>query len=243
MHNEVILDKIQLLVIDTANFPKGVFMRDLDLMRPFLSVDQNVRNFEDFRRRKGSEFSGYYYFGEYLSQGALKVKGHCQIVSARNIVGGGLYDIRKEFKEFANWERGPGSARWANAVLEMREVFYRNKSQRCGMSKRALLAALQISDQFGPDFQAPMAASLAALAAPLNHDVFTLSVHAMRSPSAAFNRERFLEELARISACDTMPEVQEYGSFMRGIYKDHLKHTVAAKKTMFKSVGLIHIMG
>ncbi|KAL7908199.1 hypothetical protein GGI35DRAFT_480911 [Trichoderma velutinum] len=155
IHNAATLDEIQLLVVDTAGLPKGAFMRDLDLIRAFSPVDVNLRNIEDLRRRQSSEFSGYYYFGEYLSQGALKVENHCQMVSARNIVDGGLYDIRKEFKEFANWKQGPGSARRANAVIEMREIFYRRKSQRRGMSKRAMSAALQISRQFGPDFKRP----------------------------------------------------------------------------------------
>ncbi|KAL6831881.1 hypothetical protein V8C40DRAFT_237396 [Trichoderma camerunense] len=173
---EATLDEIQLLVVDPAGLPKNAFMRDLDLMSAFRSVDLNLQKVEDLRHRQSSEFSGYYYFGEYLSQGALKVEGHCQMVSARNIVDGGLYDIRKEFKEFASWKRGPGSARWANAVIQMREVFYRNKSQRRQMSKKAILAALQISRQFGPDSQAPIAANLVAIAAPRYRDVPTQSI-------------------------------------------------------------------
>lgn len=184
IHKEATLDEIQLLVVDTVTFPKGVFMRDLDLMHPFLSVNQSLRNLEALRRRKSSEFSGSYYFGEYLSQGALKIEGHCQMVSAQKIIDEGLYDIRKEFKEFADWKKEPGSARWANAVLQIREVFYRDKSQREIMSERAIVAAAKISRQFAPSFQVPIAATLAALAAPLYHEVFSLTTRVGLSLSA-----------------------------------------------------------
>ncbi|KAL5092169.1 hypothetical protein Trisim1_002057 [Trichoderma cf. simile WF8] len=217
-------------------------MRDLDLMSAFRSVDLNLQKVEDLRHRQSSEFSGYYYFGEYLSQGALKVEGHCHMVSARNIVDGGLYDIRKEFKEFASWKRGPGSARWANAVIQMREVFYRSKSQRRQMSKRAILAALRISRQFRPDFQATIAANLVAIAAPRYRDVPTQSICRELPPPSVSDWKQSFEE-ATIASHDTMPEVQEYTAIMQGIYENFTKPKAAsAEETTFKTFGPIYIM-
>lgn len=175
IHKEATLDEIQLLVVDTATFPKGVFMRDLDLLYSFLSFNKGLRNLYSLRRRKSSEFSGSYYFGEYLSQGALKIEGHCQMVSAQKIIDAGLYDIRKEFKEFADWKKEPGSAGWANAVLEIREVFYQDHLQPQRMSLRAKGAVLDISRLFGPNFQVPIAANLVALSAYQNTDLLALS--------------------------------------------------------------------
>ncbi|OPB46323.1 hypothetical protein A0O28_0064440 [Trichoderma guizhouense] len=243
IHNEATLDEIQLLVVDTAGLPKGAFMRDLDLMRAFRSFDLNLRNVEDLRYRQSSEFLGYYYFGEYLSQGALKVEGHCQMVSARNLVDGGLYDIRKEFKEFANWKQGPGSARWANAVIQMREIFYLNQSQRSELSKRAILAVLQISRQFEPNFQAPIAANLIAIAAPRYYNVPTLFICRELPAFTVFDWEQFFEEAARMVACETTPEVQEYNAVMRVIYEESPKPTVATtEETIIKTFGPIYIM-
>ncbi|PKK53186.1 hypothetical protein CI102_2649, partial [Trichoderma harzianum] len=169
IHSEATLDEIQLLVVDTAIFPKGAFMRDLDLVRAFRSVDQHLRN------KKSKWSSGYYYFGEYLSQGALKVEGRCQVASAQNIVNDGLYTIRKEFRGFADWK--PGSARWADVVIEMRKVFHYDISTRREMSKRAMSAVLRISRQFGPDFQTPIAANLVAIAAPRYRHVPTQFIY------------------------------------------------------------------
>ncbi|KKP03460.1 hypothetical protein THAR02_04439 [Trichoderma harzianum] len=255
---EATLDEIQLLVVDTASLPKNAFMRDLDLMSAFRSVDLNLQKVEDLRHRQSSEFLGYYYFGEYLSQGALKVEGHCQMASARNIVDGGLYDIRKEFKEFANWKQGPGSARWANAVIQMREIFYLNQSQRSELSKRAILAVLQISRQFEPDFQAPIAANLIAIAAPRYYNVPTLFIcRELPAFTSSFvcssicswlivtvsDWEQFFEEAARMAACDTMPEVQEYNAVMQVIYEESPKPTVATtEETIIKTFGPIYIM-
>ncbi|EHK18422.1 uncharacterized protein TRIVIDRAFT_68442 [Trichoderma virens Gv29-8] len=145
IHNEATLDEIQLLVVDTSSFPKGVFMRDLDLTSDFSSIDRNLQN---HKRLRSKQTSGLYYdFGEYLSQGALKIDGRCQIVSARSIINRGLCDIRLEFKEFSNWKQGPEFARWASAVLEMREVFYCDDTERQGISEKGMLAALRISSQ------------------------------------------------------------------------------------------------
>lgn len=177
IHNGATLDEIQLLVVDTATFPKGVFMRDLDLMRAFSSLDQNLRNVEDLRHTKSKWSSSYFYFGEYLSQGALKVEGRCRMVSAQNIVDGGLYTIRKEFRDFADWKQEPRSARWANVVIKTREVFHYDISQRREMSKRAMKAVLRISRQFGPDFQTPIAANLVAIAAPRYRHVPTQFIY------------------------------------------------------------------
>lgn len=175
IHTEVSLDEIQLLVVDTSMLPKRAFMRDLDLIRHFRSVDKNLRNFEDLRHKQSSWWIGYYYFGEYLSQGALRVKGYCQMVSAQKIVDGGLYDIRKEFIKFAGWKQEPESARWANAVLEMRHLLYHDYLEPQRMTRRAKVAALDISRLFGPHFQVPIAANLVALSLYQDSDLLTLS--------------------------------------------------------------------
>ncbi|EGU75970.1 hypothetical protein FOXB_13513 [Fusarium oxysporum f. sp. conglutinans Fo5176] len=88
---------------DTSSFPEAVLLRDMDLIRAYRSFDSSLWNLEGLRCKKRNGFSGYYYFGEYLSQGALKIEGKCQIVLARDIILRGLYDIRPEFAKFENW--------------------------------------------------------------------------------------------------------------------------------------------
>ncbi|KAH7225190.1 hypothetical protein BKA60DRAFT_593515 [Fusarium oxysporum] len=64
----------------------GCPLRDMDLFRAHHSFDSSLWNLEGLRCKERSGFSGYYYFGEYFSQGALRFQGKCQIVPARDII-------------------------------------------------------------------------------------------------------------------------------------------------------------
>lgn len=155
-------DQIHVCVIDTSEFAKGVFLRDLDLIRAYRSFNTQLYSFEELRcDRKRPGFGGNYYFGEYLSQGALKIEGHCQIVSAQNIIDRGLYNIRSEFQQYAIWP--PSEARWVIPVLEMREIFY---LERQPITSPKLQSALDIANLFGPRWKLPIATHLTALTAP-----------------------------------------------------------------------------
>lgn len=173
-------DNINLCIIDTLRFPAAVFLRDMDLIRAFRLADNDLRNFEGLRSKRSRRFSGSYYFGEYLSQGALKIEGKCQIVSGQDIISQGLYDILPEFEVFAGWEPGRNPP-WADPVIELRERFYRNKTERQGISSEGLQAALNISQLFDSNWRLPIAASFIALAAP--HVADEKILLAFRSPS------------------------------------------------------------
>ena len=151
------LDTIDLCVVDTAALPKGVFVRDMDLIRTFRSYHQDLQKFEDLRMTRSRELTGSYYFGEYLSQGALKIENKCQIVSAEAIVNHGLFNIRPEFSQPLPPERMP----WADKVIFLREVFYVKESP--GITEIGIRAALDIAELFGETWRLPLAANLIAL--------------------------------------------------------------------------------
>ena len=67
------LDRIYLCVVDTVSFPKGVFLRDMDLIDAYRSFDTNLLDLEGLRRTKHRHFAGSFYFGEYLSQGLSRI--------------------------------------------------------------------------------------------------------------------------------------------------------------------------
>ncbi|KAG9242212.1 hypothetical protein BJ878DRAFT_184442 [Calycina marina] len=77
-------DDISLCIVDTTEFPKEVFIRDMDLIRAYLQYNADLEGFKSLRSRDD------YYFGEYLSQGALKIEDKCGIVSAQAIIDRGL---------------------------------------------------------------------------------------------------------------------------------------------------------
>ncbi|CAG9950124.1 unnamed protein product, partial [Clonostachys rosea f. rosea IK726] len=84
------LEDIKLCIVDTTECPDRSFVRDIDLIRSFSLFDIGLRDLKNLRLGKSqSKSSGCYYFGEYLSQGALRIEGRCQIVSAMDIINGG----------------------------------------------------------------------------------------------------------------------------------------------------------
>lgn len=158
-----------LCIIDTKKFPDQTFIRDMDLVAAFRKESDGLQDFEKLRRHQRKGYSGYYYFGEYLSQGALKIEGLCQIISSDLLIENGLYHIRSEFQSYASWqvrERPP----WAGPVIEMRETFYNDRNHRHAISRDSLRAAMAISRLLEPPWRLPMAASLVALASPRTDD-------------------------------------------------------------------------
>lgn len=109
------LEKIQLYVIDTTMFLQGTFMRDLDLINIFCDYDADLENLQCLRTTRG------YYFGEYLSQGSLKIEGKCQVIPADILFDQDrLRRIQPEFAEL----RYDIEPEWANAVLRLRRAIW-----------------------------------------------------------------------------------------------------------------------
>lgn len=152
-------EDISLCVVDTALFPSGVFLQDLDLIRAFRTFDEQLDNFANLRLVKRG---GVFYFGEYLSQGALKIEGKCQIVSAQAMIDQGLYDLQPKFREFAAWPKARPPP-WANPVLELREEFYQGPGDAWEVSPEEHMAAMKIADLFGGHWALPVAANAFAL--------------------------------------------------------------------------------
>ncbi|KAF2808307.1 uncharacterized protein BDZ99DRAFT_51643 [Mytilinidion resinicola] len=148
---------IYLCMVDTAAFLKGVFVRDMDLIRIFRSFDLDLRNFKGLRTKRHRELKGSYYFGEYLSQGALKIEDKCEIVSAQAVIDHGLFKIRPEFSE----PLSPKDTPWADKVIALREVLYVKESP--SITETGIRAALDIAQLFGGTWRLLLAANLIAL--------------------------------------------------------------------------------
>lgn len=81
-------EPIHMSIIDTSTFPDSVFLRDLDLVRCYRAYDQSHNNSSDSERlrlKKQESFSGHFYFGEYLSQGALKIAHNDQFARSNGM--------------------------------------------------------------------------------------------------------------------------------------------------------------
>ncbi|KAJ5395037.1 uncharacterized protein N7487_009340 [Penicillium crustosum] len=118
------LEDIKLYVIDTTQFPRGTFLRDLDLMNAFGQYDDRPSrcNLESFRnlRHKPS-----YDFGEYLSQGSLNIEGKREIISATSLFEGDrLRRLQPHFRVFDGFPFKDGKPVWASEVIRLRYVIW-----------------------------------------------------------------------------------------------------------------------
>jgi len=90
-----------LCAVDTNLLPSKVFMRDMDLLAAFSRFDNSdgrdtLLGLQCLRQKKHMHYNGSYYFGEYLSQGALRIEHCCGIVPMAAIINTGLYTLRRE---------------------------------------------------------------------------------------------------------------------------------------------------
>lgn len=114
------LKDILLCIIDTASFTKGTFLKDMDLLNAYGPFDSHLRNHQEVREKKHSNFYGSLYFGEYLSQGALKIEDRCQLVSSQAIIDQGLFKLQPELMMSMTVTKPS----LANEVIRLREPFY-----------------------------------------------------------------------------------------------------------------------
>ncbi|KAJ5718557.1 hypothetical protein N7488_004203 [Penicillium malachiteum] len=157
-------EDIDLYVIDTSKFPRGTFMRDMDLIEAFCDYhdredSSSLRNFQDLRNRHN------YYFGEYLSQGALKIENKCQRIPGHILLQNDrLRRIQPEFDTVIAEERE--KPRWPKKVIYLRYVIQPSGSLKlltsAGMEDR-LQAITEILEYIAPHWQFPIAIYFAAL--------------------------------------------------------------------------------
>ncbi len=170
-------DDIFLCIIDTTNFPKAVFLRDMDLIQVYSPFNTDLEDFKGLRLRKDM------YFGEYLSQGALKIEGKCQIVSAQVMINQGLYNLRRELKEFAFWEtcRRPP---WVYPVINLRKDLCQTESS--DKSNEKLRVAVDVAEIFGSCWTLPIAANLIALLPGPKEEVAIIQAFRANTFSSSF---------------------------------------------------------
>lgn len=154
-------------VVDTTKFPAAVFMSDMFLISAFSNYDTSTRppsaskrtlsHLQSLRQKKHPDDAASHYYGEYLSQGALRVKGHCSIVSFADISNTGLYTLRPELSLPI-----PKGKDWAAGVIKLREKFHETSS-RGRAEDFEIETALRIGGKYGPSWELPVALAFLAL--------------------------------------------------------------------------------
>ena len=169
-HHRTGLNRMFICVIDTSKLPKDVFLRDMDLIRAYSQFNNRLAEMQRLR-------CGPCYFGEFLSQGVLRIKGNCSIVSMQDIIDTGLMQLRPEFEGF---EKRP--ATWAKAVVNLRRLDT-NGSGVLPIDEGHVEIAMQIGDLFGGRWKWPIV--LACLALKPWHDLESQVMKALQQPQFA----------------------------------------------------------
>jgi len=149
-HHKTSLNDIYICVIDTSKLPKNVFVRDIDLISEYSRLDDGLAAMRNLR-------CGQHYFGEFLSQGVLRIEGNCSIVSMQDIVDTGLMQLRPEFKGF---ETRP--ATWANEVVNLRRMD-NDSSGILPIDENRVRIAMHIGNLFGRHWELHIAIACLAL--------------------------------------------------------------------------------
>ena len=104
---------VSICIVDTSNFPRGQFARDLWLLgqcRDPQAESPGIRNI--FRLRKKG-----YDNGEYLSQGLLVHRDRSVVVSLQDLIQSGLYNL------FPELDHPKGKMQWTNHVKDLRDLW------------------------------------------------------------------------------------------------------------------------
>ncbi|KAF5590051.1 hypothetical protein FPANT_6143 [Fusarium pseudoanthophilum] len=101
--------EIRLIMIDTRDFPKQTFLRDLDALNYYHDYNQGLKKLKGLRQMQ-------YYFGEYLTQGHLDIREKCVQMTMQQLIDGGLFTVIFPAldKPNNNW------ADWAKPVCKLR---------------------------------------------------------------------------------------------------------------------------
>ena len=111
------LSSISLLVLDTPDFPKGTFIKDLEIVECFAPhmAECGGDDLENFIQLRTSNKG--YYFGEYLTQGNLDISSRCAVTNMKRLVERGLFELEPKLADQKSW------CKLAGRVICLRESF------------------------------------------------------------------------------------------------------------------------
>ncbi|PYH49259.1 uncharacterized protein BP01DRAFT_420281 [Aspergillus saccharolyticus JOP 1030-1] len=223
------LREIRLYVVDTKKFPRGTFIRDVDLINAFVDVDPipSGNGLKRLRRYRTWDLN----FGEYLSQGALRIEGKCQMISGQSIFENNrLRRIQPNFTDID--VRVPeGNPRWAKEVCRLRRVIWRGNGGPLQVAAAVphdrMQAVGEIADLFDhPAWRLPMAIYFAALVGSRQElatvTTTTTLLEALRPYYASSDIGLDRGDLkVKIVGFQSVPELEQTATIFQHIRKDY----------------------
>ncbi|KAF2844502.1 hypothetical protein T440DRAFT_503007 [Plenodomus tracheiphilus IPT5] len=205
--NRSSFDDISFCIIDTTQFEAGTFIRDMVLMDLYSPYSTRLQEMKELRL-------GEYYFGEYLSQGALNIEDKCQIVSASAMIKNGLLDLQPELKCYARWPECPRPP-WAKPVVRLRKTLDDEKT--CIDIENPIRAITNIVRLFEPGWKLPIAASLASCSSTCESSLQSF----LNIDFTDDERRNFHTSKTKVFAYN-MPEVRHFNTILVSISKRNI---------------------
>ncbi|KAJ0153817.1 Acyl-coenzyme A thioesterase 8 [Fusarium oxysporum f. sp. albedinis] len=193
------LSDIKIIMIDTRDFPKQVFLRDLDALE-WLDDKPDLRRLHNLRK-------GQFYFGEYLSQGRLDIKGNCVQISMQQLIDGGLFtSICPALNQPQNWSS------WAEATSNLRGSILQNNS----VDKQRIRNTIFLAQScVGDKFVVPFAIMLLCLrSGPSDDEVIANAFHSIFT-----DEELEFQGIKYDSESQRMTELRRFQQLMEAVKK------------------------
>ncbi|KAL3429086.1 hypothetical protein BDV09DRAFT_203321 [Aspergillus tetrazonus] len=190
--------EIFLYILDTTEFPEGTFVKDLDILEAFEGESQDVTEILGMRRGNGRPRC---YFGEYLTQGRLKIEGKCARVSLQKLIDLGLYELHPGLRNQDRWTS------LAMRVLELRTSFVNLPATTSSEVQKAVMIA---KHSFGDRWAVPFSAMLLALRPRNDYDKIA-SAYSPIFPADAISVENIHID------SEGLPEVKQFARIVNAI--------------------------
>ncbi|KAE8327017.1 hypothetical protein BDV39DRAFT_176107 [Aspergillus sergii] len=243
------LQQIKLYAVDTTQFPKGTFLCDLDLIDTFWKSDdhpprKNLESLRDLRNKTQN------YFGEYLSQGSLKIEGKCEVICAQSLFENDrLRRLQPHFREFQNFPFNKGRPIWPQEVLRLRESIWQTADLQIPSSADIgdrLKAVKEIVQDLEPRWTLPLALYFTSLIGQVSYiEQRGVAIHNLffeNLQSIFPDGQRALRPYdIKIIAPDTMPEMKQVKELVHEMYKYHaLENALDRVATAEASIRGLH---
>lgn len=129
-------------------------MEIMEVFAPHTDPRQD-KNLEDFFQFRKSDRG--YYFGEYLTQGDMDVKGRCIATNMESLIDAGLFELKPELEDKSKW------VELANRVLYLRKPFEASQDNPTATHAEVRKAIAIAGAFFGGCWIFPVATMLLAL--------------------------------------------------------------------------------
>ncbi|KAI1026342.1 hypothetical protein LB503_012831 [Fusarium chuoi] len=210
---------IKIIMIDTRDFPEKTFLRDLDALE-WLREELDLKKLHEKRRAQ-------FYFGEYLTQGCLDIKGKCVEMTMQQLVDGGLFTVICPAlnKPNNNW------ADWAIPVCELRVGIRENHIVDQKQIRSAIFVA---KGCVGDRFLVPFALMLLGLRSQQSDNSAIASVF----QSLFADEELNFGDVKYDQSSGRIEELRRFQELMEAVAKQHDENPLAETTRLMEGLGL-----